>query len=191
MLARVAHERRDSAFTLIEMLVAMVLLSIVIAVALGFIVNGFSGSNKSLNERRAIQQANRTMASLEQVMRSTKSPDRDEAVLPDTNALSQALLSGTAPVGKRSATATGQVTLDVNDIVYADSSRLVVRSDVLPRAGVECVEYEVRTVAGRRTLFRNVWFGAAPGAAPRVCRIPPATTPAPDLSETMIATVGQ
>lgn len=180
---------REQGFTLIETIVAMVVLSIVLLGGATMLVNGFAGSNKSLNERRAIQQVDRTKQSLQNTLRAAKSPDREESVLADTQALSGALLAGTPVQGRRSAGGP-QVTLDVNDLVYADSNRFIVRSDVLPRAGVECVEYVVVTSGSERSLVRNVWFGSAPGTAPVPCRVPPATTPAPDQTETLIESVG-
>ncbi len=188
MLSVQVHEQRDPGFTLVELVVAMVLLSIVLVVAGTVIFNGFAGSNKSINERRAIQQAKRTMSSLEATIRATKSPDRDEAIIPDTNTLSSALLSETPPTvqGRRSATGP-QVTLDVDDILYADSSRLVVRSDVLPQPGVECVEYLVQTTGSDRKLIRNMWLGSPLGTAPTPC---PAGT-APFLQETLISLLGE
>lgn len=191
MLTRVDRAASDphAGFTLVEVIVAMILLSIVLVVAASVIVNGFAGSSKSLNERRAIQQVDRTMTSLDSALRSAKSSDRDEAIVPDAGSLSSALLAG-APLSGRRTAGGPQVTLDVNDILYADGTRIIVRSDVLPRPGVECVEYEVRVTGTNRSLIRNVWYAAAAGGPPVTCRIPPAVAPAPNQTETLISLMG-
>jgi prepilin-type N-terminal cleavage/methylation domain-containing protein len=172
-------------FTLIEVIVAMVILAIVLSVGGMMIVNGFAGTSKSINERRAIQEANRTMSSFESAIRSTKSPDRDETIISDTQALSQSLLAGKQVTGRRTPGGP-ELVLDPNDIVYADASRLVVRADVLPRSGVECVEFLVKPAGTKTSLVRNVWNGNPAGSAPAAC--PAAGAPA--VTETLISTVG-
>ena len=178
--------RKDGAFTLVEMIVAMVVLSIVLAAGAMMIVNGFASTGKSINERRAIQESNRTLSSFESAIRATKSPDRDESIITDTQALSKALLNPSGQVTGSRTPNGPKLVLDPNDIVYADSARLVVRADVLTRPGVECVEFLVRTSGANKTLVRNVWPGAPLGSPPAAC--PAAGTAA--VSETLISTVG-
>jgi prepilin-type N-terminal cleavage/methylation domain-containing protein len=177
-----------AAFTLIEMVIAMLILGVVMSVAGGVISHTFAGSSKSVNERSAISSVSQAMSNIETSVRATKSPDRDSTVLPGTADLAGSLLKGTSITGRRSVNGS-QITLDVQDVVEADGDHLLLRSDVLANPGVECVLFNVVTAAnGDRSLVQSIWNGNPPGAPPADC-IALKSTP-PTVSKTLISTVG-
>lgn len=142
MLTRLPFSDEERAFTLVEMIVAMIVLALVMAVIGTALVATFRGGNKSLNERRAMQQVNQTVTKVRSDVARAKAAGRDEGNFTDTGALSKALLAASPPssiFSRRDGTTGAQIFVD--DIVVATPNRLMVRADVLPLAGTECVEY--------------------------------------------------
>lgn len=129
-------------FTLIELLVGMVLLAIIMSVAFRPIMDAFRGSAKSQTQAISEQQIQDAEDAVNADLRIATAGERTPEHLPGVPELQRALTSrpGTAISAR-----TGQVLEDVYDLWYAGNdgtkSWIVVRADVAPQAGIECVQY--------------------------------------------------
>ncbi len=137
---------RESAFTLIEMLIAMVLVSGLLVIASTLLVRSFGESGRSQQERKAMQSVRDTTAKFGNDLRVARAPDRNPAYVGNGNELGSALLADQELQLKLPGGTTQ--TLDVRDVVEATSRSFAFRADVNPAAGVECVRYAVDEVGG-------------------------------------------
>ena len=151
----------EDGFTLIELVIAMVLVSILLVVFASVLIKVFSGSSKAISERGVIDNVSNTMTMFSGDLRAAASPDRTEGLVPDQTQLSKALLQG-APV--RGVLRNTTVTLDPRDVLEATATSFMMRSDVLPTAGVECVYYYVRP--SDNALMRDVLAASFQSGSP-------------------------
>jgi prepilin-type N-terminal cleavage/methylation domain-containing protein len=159
--------RSDAGFTLIEMIVAMVLVAGLLATVSTMLVKSFGESDRAQAERTVADSTRRTFESFSNDIRSAQTPDRNPAYVGNAEDLGDALLQPTTT--KLSMQMPGQpgvTTLDVRDVVEATNSSFAFRSDAVPAIpGVECVRYWVQPTT--RSFVRSVLRyqpAAAPGA---------------------------
>ncbi|MCW2961290.1 MAG: hypothetical protein JWM25_1105 [Thermoleophilia bacterium] len=169
MLSIAETRSGESAFTLIELLIALVLAGVVFGVGGLLVTSIFLGSSQSRAERRSGQQASTVLERFERDVRYAQSPDvLDHPRSGDD--LRGLLLWGKSrtPAGQLVELVPDQCSSSVavaqsdfcrfEDITVATSTDLWVRSDVRNATaaddGVECVRWEVRDRALWRTVHR-------------------------------------
>jgi prepilin-type N-terminal cleavage/methylation domain-containing protein len=145
--------RGEAGFTLIEMMIAMVLVAGLMIVISTVLTKTFGESGRAQQERKAAQDMRSTMGQFGNDLRVARSPDRDPRYVGNGNDLGGALLAS-KPLQVQLPGAAAPTTLDVRDVVEATSTSFAFRADVLPNAGVECVRYAVDTQT--RQLVRTV-----------------------------------
>lgn len=146
MKVRDAHDR-VAGFTLIELVVAMVLMGAVGLLITRTLMGGLETSQKSISTQQALQRANAAIDLMASDIRSARAPDRD---LLRTSSDVRDALAYPASVPSQSGP------LDVRDLVHAEPNELWMRTDAVRElSGVqraECVGWVVR--AG--SLWREV-----------------------------------
>lgn len=153
-------ERSERGFTLVELIVAMVLLSIALSIVAAVVVQaiqGSGGARAGALSDAAIASAAAALA--DDVARAT-TPDRRDNLLRDPADLAAALRRNEVAYSSNPADS-GRV-LDIDDVLLASPTELRVRSDVDATAGVECVTWRA-TVAGAFELRRMVDTAGACG----------------------------
>ncbi len=151
---------RDSGFTLVELIVAMIVLSIIAAMLATFMLSAMRNSSKSLAQRKAIEQANDTIVKFQEDLRQTKAPGREHFKAGDTQGLG-ALLLPTAD--EDDGTVTDDAVLAAQDILIATSTHLRVVADatsepegVADTYELECVDYRAEAKGDKRVLYRTI-----------------------------------
>jgi prepilin-type N-terminal cleavage/methylation domain-containing protein len=149
------HVSSIQGFTLIETLVAMVLLVLCLALVLPSITNAFDSTRKSAATTLALNTVGSTLGLLENDVRSAKSPNRSIGSTSQLDGLRDAVLNGTTLNG-----------LDIRDIVAASPIALWVHSNAITEpAGapveIECVGYTVSPGIGLQRIV-----GSAGGSCP-------------------------
>lgn len=140
-MLRRATNNRESGQSLIELIVAMVLIAIVGGMAMTFLTDAFS-TQESANSSQKVQAIAADAAEqLGNDLRQAYSEDRGPDKVADLDTLRRGIVRG---VTIRDV---GGAELDVRDIVIAKSNHLMFRADVIAsNKGVECVEYDARSV---------------------------------------------
>ncbi len=165
--------RDDSGFSLAELIVAMVLTGIFLAIVGTVVIDAMQNARDSSAERRAIVDAANAGQQMGDDLRKSRSPDRE--AIDDPEVLRQMLMNPDTYTPPTQVVDGQTVEIDPRDIVYASGTRVEFRSDVLPAAGVECVAYWVGALPGKsnkRALVRDV-TKYVPMPSPRPA-VPPA-----------------
>ncbi len=153
---RHATTGRERAFTLIELVVAFVLIGLVLGVAVSVVVRGFSGAAESSTTARARAQAAEAAERLGSDVRAARSIGRDGAKVADPVDLQRAVRTD-GPLYDLD----GNL-LDWRDVVVAAPNRIVFQSDVVDEAPgrasqPECVTWMVDNgVSGTGWYVRRV-----------------------------------
>jgi prepilin-type N-terminal cleavage/methylation domain-containing protein len=136
-------DTRERGFTLIEMIVALVLCGIVLALMIGAVIGVFGSSNKSSANAKS-QKA--TVAAVEQLttdLRSARAPERSPRYVGSPDGLRDVLLRGAGPA------------LHSQDLLDARAGRLLMYAEAIassPRE--ECILWEVRSDGAlQRTVY--------------------------------------
>lgn len=137
----IARNRSEHAFTLIEMLIAMVLVGGLLIIISTVLVRSFGESGRTQQQRKATQDVRNTMSQFGNDLRIARAPDRDPRYVGNGGDLGAALLSQ-KQLQVQLPGATSAV-LDVRDIIEATSTSFAFRADVHPNPGSECVRYAV------------------------------------------------
>lgn len=135
--------RREGAFTIIEMVIAMVLVAGLLIIVSTVLVRTFGESGRATQQRKAMQSVRNTMSQFGNDLRVARSPDRDPRYVGNGNDLGGALLSG-RPLEVTMPGAPAPTVLDVRDVIEATSTSFAFRAEVKPNVpGAECVRYAV------------------------------------------------
>lgn len=145
---------RERALTLIEVIVAMVLLAIAIAIVATVVVQSIQGSSSASSGAISDAAVTRVSDRLSDDVASAMTEDRRDHRLRDPAELAAAVRRNEVPLSSDPAEA-GTV-VDIDDVVTATETRLQLRADVDRAPGVECVDWEARSVAQRFELVRRV-----------------------------------
>jgi prepilin-type N-terminal cleavage/methylation domain-containing protein len=173
--------RMEAGFTLIELMVAMFIILIAGGMALRFLGDSFSASNKRANEAQVTNRAHRAMDQFSADLRGAGTSDRSMSKISDLNALRKAVLNPVTVAPKDAQTG---LTIDVSDVLFAGPNRIEFLSDVLPDPDnadrTECVRYDAVTEAdspvtipgvgaAKPGLTRTVYASTAGAAGNRTC----------------------
>jgi prepilin-type N-terminal cleavage/methylation domain-containing protein len=148
-----AQARREAGFTLIEMLIAMILLASLLVVVSMVLMKTFGESGRAQQQRKAAQDMRTTMSQFGNDLRVARSPDRDPRFVGNGNDLGGALLAD-QPLKVQLPGQPTALQLDVRDIVEATSTSFMFRADAIVGGAVECVRYAVDP--STRSLTRTV-----------------------------------
>lgn len=143
-------------FTLVELIVAMVLVAGLLAVVSSVLMKTFAESGRSRQERKVVEDVRKTFDTFANDIRKAKTPDRDPQYVGNAGELSEALLQPEDHTKRLSIILPGQsspTTLDVRDVVEATATSFAFRTDAVPGGGVECVRYWVNP---ERAFVRSV-----------------------------------
>ncbi|MCW2955635.1 MAG: hypothetical protein JWO69_504 [Thermoleophilia bacterium] len=146
---------------MIEVLVAMSLFAVALALVTTNLLSGISGSSTARAGSVSDQAVARTMSAFSSDIAAAQTPDRRDDMLRDPNALARAVQAGGNPLSTDPSIAARPVDLD--DVVTAQGNAVQVRADVDQAAGTECVTWRTETASGRVSLVRLV-DATCPGA---------------------------
>ncbi len=157
-----ATRRHERAFTMIEMVIAMVLIAGLLVVVSTVLVRTFGESGRATQQRKAMQNVRNTMSQFGNDLRVARAPDRDPRYVGNGNDLGGALLSNKSLEVTMPGAAAPTV-LDVRDVIEATSTSFAFRAEVHPTPGTECIRYAVtgpgmpltRTVQSFNTATRR------------------------------------
>ncbi|MBC7644367.1 MAG: type II secretion system protein [Thermoleophilia bacterium] len=160
--------KSETGFTLVELLVAIVLLAIIGVVISTVLIGLYHSSTRTHTRARAMQTAVHATDSLQDNLRAAHARYRDAAHVRSADDLRGALLFGEVP---RDATVPGGV-LDLHDIAKATPTELIFQSDVLTEAsGVavvpECVRWALDASGALVREIRSWSFQCQTLGAPR------------------------
>jgi prepilin-type N-terminal cleavage/methylation domain-containing protein len=157
------HDRsqKQDGFTLIEMVVALILLAVLLAVVSKFVIDGLTGANRSMSYEKALRMVDVAENTMTSDLRSTRARHRTTEWLRTPDDARVAILYQREAIGYLNNG--DQVRLDVHDIVRADSRRFIFQSDIHTenrdsdgKPIPECVSYVSATSDGKWSLQRIV-----------------------------------
>jgi prepilin-type N-terminal cleavage/methylation domain-containing protein len=145
----------DAGFTLVELIVAIILLAIALSLAFSGLVGALSGGGTARNASVSDAAVYRTVAAFEDDVARAFAPDRDASKLRDPVDLQRALVEGT-PAVSNDPSEIGRV-LDIDDVMLATRTRLQLRVDAdTRRPGIECIEWNAAAVGSEFVVTRTV-----------------------------------
>jgi prepilin-type N-terminal cleavage/methylation domain-containing protein len=167
------HEtlRRDHGFTLIELVVAMVLLVVVMSGLVYGVMQLGRGNSEAMTDRKAQREALDTMEQLRLDVRAARSPALDQwdgrrENLRDVIAFGRDSVASGPRDPAHAVCGSLAFTSCVQDITFASGSQLWFRSDTRFGAGwdgTECIGY-VRSATGLTRYESTNWRNCRPGA---------------------------
>jgi len=134
------HTRSRDGFTLVEVLIAMVLMAVVFALGSSFLTRSVASSSEANGDSRARAKALEASERFATDVRSARATGRDGTVVVGTNALIRAVRDDGNLYD------TSGTVLDWRDVAVALPTRLVLQSDVVDTPGFErpeCITWEV------------------------------------------------
>lgn len=159
-----AREHGEHGFTVLELVIAMVLLAVVLGLASAAFMGGLGGSASTGLSERATTQFRQMTSMLEQDTRAARAPGRDVDVLRDRDAFAAQIRTGRSTLPR---------SLDVMDVRVATPTQLQLIGDVISIpgnatwGGAECVTWQLVTGASwsvRRTVSPDEAGCSAAGA---------------------------
>ncbi|MCW2962345.1 MAG: hypothetical protein JWM90_2732 [Thermoleophilia bacterium] len=145
---RAPISRQEQGFTLIELIVAMVLLAIALGMVSVFVLQSISGGTGARSGAASDAAIAAATVALEDDVAAAVTEDRRSNKLRDRVEFAQAVRSNGVARSNNPSDA-GRV-LDIDDILVATPSELQLRADVDAAAGVECVTWRASTTNGYR-----------------------------------------
>ncbi len=145
---------REAAFTLIELIVAMILLTIALGIVGGVVMQSISGSGSARSggiSDAAVARASTMLG--DDVGKAMTQARRDNKVR-DPADLAAAVRRNEPAISSDPADNSARV--DIDDVIMATSTELRLRADVDRTAGVECVQWLARTTGSKFILRRRV-----------------------------------
>lgn len=136
---------RERGFTMIELLVAMVLLAIALAMVSTVLIQALSGGSSGRAGSVSDAAVARTMSALQDDLGAALTADRRDARLRDPDEFATAVRTG-APAFSSDPSSPGAVDLD--DVVTATPTMLEMIGDFAPNPGYECVSWQATTSSG-------------------------------------------
>ncbi len=155
-----ARHATESAFSLLEMIIAMVLLGVALAVVGNVVVQATGGSNGARAGAISDAAIARAATMLADDVAIANTSDRRDNLLRDPADLAGALQRN--DVAYSSDPSRPMMRLDIDEVVTATSTELQVRSDVHRRAGVECITW--RAITGATFQLRRMVGSACGGS---------------------------
>jgi prepilin-type N-terminal cleavage/methylation domain-containing protein len=154
-------------FTLVELIVAMVLLAIALTMVTRGLLDGFSSTSDAITEREAQHMVDKATQQLTQDLRSARANDRNVNDIRQPYLLTRAIMLGTAIYsGDCPPSATCKL-LDVADVKAATSTTFEFMADVdTSSVGAECVTYTIPPSGATFWMRRAV---TAYSSATRTC----------------------
>jgi len=156
-----AHGAPERALTLVELVVALVLLAIVVGFAGAPLINGLRGSDDVQSRTQASQRASDATEHVRNDLAAALAPDRDARHVRGVEKLTRALLEP----GYRTLSddpSYGARQLDVRDVVRATPTELHFRADVLAadrNAPVECVRWRAAAPTSPQYWLERTVYG--------------------------------
>lgn len=156
---------RQLGFTLIEVLVAMVLLAIAVGIVGTIVVQavvGFRGANSGAVSDSAVT---RSVDALTSDVAAAVTPDRRDNRLRDATEMSVFVRTGA--VASASNQTTGEsMPIDIDDLTMATPTQFRLKADVDRTPGTECVTWIAQTIGTTFTVERRVdpWNGCGGGS---------------------------
>jgi len=144
----------EGAFTLIELIVAMVVMAIVISMIGTIVMSALRGSTDTRSGAVADATVQRATLMFTSDLSAAITEDRAQSKLRQPRVLREAVVNGT--LVQSSDPADGGRIADIDDVRMATSREVQLIADVAPVKGSECVTWRSRADAGRAVLERLI-----------------------------------